>query len=323
MLFIGIDISKLKFDVSLLFPDLSYKHQCFENNTKGFKSLFTFIKTYKEEALFCMEATNIYWLPLAKYLHAKNKKVLVINPIKTNAFSKMEMNRNKTDKADSKCIARYLKHLASKKELDKYLFKPKSKNFEKLQYLNTRLEQLNKTLNQEQNRLEASFDKDVVRSITRTINNITKEINKIKLTISNIIIQDEYLNNQLQLLISIDGIGEKTAWAILAYIGDIIFYSSAKQITAYAGLNPRIEQSGTSINKSRLSKLGNKRLRKSLYMPALVAIRYNAKMLDLYERLLQRGKPKKVALCAVMRKLLVLSYGVLKSGKPFSFDYQN
>ena len=123
-------------------------------------------------------------------------------------------------------------------------------------------------------------------------------------------------------MISIPGIGEKTAWSILAYLGDISLFSNAKQVTSYAGINPKIEQSGTSINKSSLSKIGNKRLRKALYMPALTAAKHNPLMKDLYERLQQKGKPNKVALCAVMRKLLVLAYGVLKSGKAFDPCYQ-
>ena len=123
-------------------------------------------------------------------------------------------------------------------------------------------------------------------------------------------------------MISIDGIGERTAWSILAYIGDINFFSNAQQIASYAGLTPKIIQSGTSINKSSLSKLGHKRLRKSLYMPALVAIRFNPVLKGVYERLVAKGKPKKVAIVAVMRKLLIISYGVLKSEKAFDVNYQ-
>lgn len=124
-------------------------------------------------------------------------------------------------------------------------------------------------------------------------------------------------------LTSIIGLGDKTAWSILAYIGDISLFENAKQISSYAGLNPRIEQSGSSINRTRLSKMGNARLRKSLYMPALVAVRFNPIMIAFYTKLLAKGKPKKVALVAVMRKLLVLAYGVLKSGEKFDVNYQH
>ena len=116
--------------------------------------------------------------------------------------------------------------------------------------------------------------------------------------------------------------GERTAWSILAYIGDIEFFSNSKQIASYAGLTPKIIQSGTSINRSSLSKLGHKRLRKSLYMPALVAIRHNSSLKAVYDRLVNNGKPKKVAIVAVMRKLLILSYGVLKSKKRYDENYQ-
>ena len=152
---------------------------------------------------------------------------------------------------------------------------------------------------------------------------IDQQLLTVQKKIADIVKHNSQLDEQVQLITSIKGMGDKTAWAILAYIGDVCLFTNAKQISSYAGLNPSIEQSGTSINRSRLSKMGCTRLRKSLYMPALVAVRYNPLMMALYERLQAKGKPKKVALVAVMRKLLVLAYGVLKSGKPFDANYQN
>lgn len=320
MMFVGIDISKKTFDAAVL---VNNKYQCkkFDNDSKGFQAFFKWIKSFKQEAVFCMEATGIYGLKLAKYLHGKEKKIIVANPIKTHAFAKMEMSRNKTDKADAQSIARYCKHLYDKGEIDVNLFTPKSENFERLQYLNTRLEQLDKSRTQENNRLEVSTDKVIIGSIKSTIRHIDKQMVNIKKAIKGIVNDDDDLKQQVELLVSINGIGEKTAWSILAYLGDISLFDNAKQVTSYAGLNPRIEQSGTSVNKSSLSKMGSKRLRKALYMPAMVAVRYNPLMEDLYQRLLQKGKAKKVALCAVMRKLLVLSYGVLKSGVAFDPCY--
>jgi transposase len=321
MLYVGIDISKLSFDVAIL-NNGSYQNVQFDNNSEGFKALSKKVKLFKKEAVFCMEATGIYGLALAKYLFNKGEKVIVVNPIKTHAFVKMEMSRNKTDKADAQSIARYCKHLDDKGEITKSLFKPKGEAFEKLQFLITRLEQLDKIATQEKNRLDVSLDKEAVRSIKSVMAHIDKQIIKIKKVLKEIVKQDETLKQQVELLMSIQGIGEKTAWSILAYLGDISLFSNAKQVTSYAGINPKIEQSGTSINKSSLSKVGNKRLRKALYMPALTAAKHNPLMKDLYKRLQQKGKPNKVALCAVMRKLLVLAYGVLKSGKAFDPCYQ-
>jgi len=320
MIFVGIDISKKTFDVAVL-VDKNCHNKKFDNDSKGFKAFSKWVKSFHQKAIFCMEATGIYGLNLAKILHQKGEKIIVANPIKTHAFAKMEMSRNKTDKADAQSIARYCKHLYHKGEINKNLFTPKSEGFEKLQYFNTRLEQLDKNHTQEINRLEVNSDKIIIQSIKSMINHIEKQTAKIKKAIKEMVKKDEDLKQQVDLLISINGIGEKTAWSILAYLGDISLFGNARQVTSYAGLNPRVEQSGTSIDKSSLSKMGNKRLRKALYMPALVAVRHNPLMKKFYEKLLQKGKTKKVALCAVMRKLLVLSYGVLKSGQIFDPCY--
>ena len=320
MLSIGIDISKASFDVAFLKDD-KYQNKKFKNDLKGFKALTKWFKPIKEDKVFCMEATGIYGVMLAKYLHQLDQKVIVANPIKTNAFAKMEMVRNKTDKADAQSIARYCMHIIEKGELNKTLFSPKSEAFESLQYLVTRLEQLGKMRSGENNRLQASLNKATSKSIKTMLRAINKQMQLVEDKIKSLVDNDEQLKNQVKLLLSIDGIGNKTAWAIIAYMGDISLFDNAKQVTSFAGLNPKITQSGTSINKSSLSKMGHKKLRKSLYMPALVATRYNPLMLDLYERLQHKGKPKKVALCALMRKLLVISYGVLKSGQAFDVDY--
>ena len=322
MLFIGIDISKMTFDVAIRI-DGEYHNRCFNNELTGFSSLLTWVKSFKQRAYLCQEATGIYGLALAKYLHAQNQKIIVANPIKTHAFARMEMSRNKTDKADAMSIARYCQHLYDKGNIDKSLFIPKDKDFERLQFLVTRLDQLNKMRSQENNRRDVSLDKAAARSVNAMLLFIDKQTAQIKTTLATIVKKNKQLKSHVKLLSSIDGIGDKTAWSILAYIGDISLFENAKQISSYAGLNPRIEQSGSSIHRSSVSKMGCARLRKSLYMPALVAVRFNTLMKTFYEKLLAKGKAKKVALVAVMRKLLVIAYGVLKSGKPFDVNYQH
>lgn len=321
MLYIGIDISKNTFDVAVMIKD-SYKHKQFSNNLIGFKSLLKWEKSFKDSSLFCMEATGIYGLKLAKHLSQQHKKIIVANPLKTNHFAKMEMSRNKTDKADAMSISRYCKHLDDNGKVEKSLFVPKSEGYESLQYLNTRLEQLDKLKTQEQNRLGVSLNKVAQRSINVILSSLKNQIVMVKKEMSSIVKQDDNLKGQVSLLTSINGIGEKTAWSILAYLGDISLFSNASQVSSYVGLNPQIAQSGTSINKTSLSKMGNKYLRKSLYMPAIVATKYNPVLKDLYERILRKGNPKKLALCAVMRKLIVIAYGVLKSGEVFDPCYQ-
>jgi len=321
MIFIGIDISKLTFDAAYSFNS-RYGHKQFSNNPKGFETFCLWMNKSKKEVYTCLEATGIYSFDLAQYLSHKKINVMVVNPIITHAFFKMELNRNKTDKADAQLIARYCEHVVVTGGYEKKSYQPKGADYEAIQRLVTRCDQLEKSKTQENNRLEASANKQTSRSIKRLQKAIDNEIVRVKKEISDIVKNNQYLCQQVELLVSINGIGERTAWSILAYIGDINFFSNAKQIASYAGLTPKIIQSGTSIDKSSLSKLGHKRLRKSLYMPPLVAIRYNPILKVVYERLVNNGKPKKVAIVAVMRKLLILSYGVLKSEKPFDINYQ-
>ncbi len=320
MLFIGIDMSKLTFDVAYLFQG-KYVNIQFKNDLAGYKDFEKKLKTQSLEPVICIEATGVYSFGLATFLAEKSLKVIVVNPISTYAFSKMELSRNKTDKADAQLISRYCEHLSLSGEIDQLLYAPKSPGYEALQRLVTRLEQLEKSKTQEKNRLEASCNTHTTRSMKRLIHFINTEIKTTKATIVKLVNANEELMMQVNLLTSISGIGDRTAWSILAYIGDVSFFDNAKQVACYAGLTPKIFQSGTSVNKSSVSKLGHKRLRKSLYMPALVAIRHNPMMRQFYTRLVTNGKAKKVAIIAVMRKLLVIAYGVLKSKKPFDLDY--
>jgi transposase len=324
MICVGIDISKARFDCALFIEDVG-QNKSFVNDNKGFKALLKWLGAWgaTRDRVFCMEATGVYGVALAGYLHQLGEKVIVANPIKTHAFAKMQMMRNKTDQADAISIARYCQYIVAQGELDKNLFKPKSEAFAVLQALVTRLEQLGKQLSSENNRLPVSLNKIASKSIRAMIKSIKRQMLSLEREIKALVDGDPELNKQVRLLISINGIGNKSAWAILAYLGDASLFESAKQVASFAGLNPKITQSGSSINTSSLSKMGHKRLRKSLYMPALVAMRCNPLMRDLYNRLLAKGKPKKVALCAVMRKLLVVSYGVLKSGQLFDVNYAN
>ncbi len=126
------------------------------------------------------------------------------------------------------------------------------------------------------------------------------------------------LRQQRELLDSIPGIGETTATLLLAEVPDIKRYRSARQLAAFAGLVPRERQSGSSVKgRVRLSKIGNARLRKALYFPAITALRCSPFFQQWAEGLRQRGKSKMSVIGAVMRKLMHIAYGVLKSGRPF------
>jgi len=321
MLFFGIDISKLTFDVTIV-SEKKPRHKKYKNSPSGFEEFLSLIKSYKSKAYYCMEATGVYGMGLAQFLVKNKLKTIVANPYKIKNYSRMKMNRNKTDKADSLVIASYCKSLYLDETIENNIYKPKSKYYQRLQSLVTRLEQVKLLKTQEVNHLESTTDVVTVKFINMMIKQLNRQIKLVERAINDCVSKDKNLTKEVELLISIDGISYATAWAILAYLGDISLFENSGQVTSYVGINPCIEDSGTTLKKARLSKMGHKRLRKALYMPAIVAKKHNPILLEFYERLLAKGKPKKVALCAVMRKLLVLSFGVLKSGIEFDPNYR-
>jgi transposase len=124
------------------------------------------------------------------------------------------------------------------------------------------------------------------------------------------------LKEQSELLQTIPGIGKRTAHLLLAEI-EFKRYDSARQIAAQAGVTPRWRQSGTSLKQTALSKLGNARLRKALYFPAIVARQHNEIIREFASRLKKRGKTPMQIVCAAMRKLLHIAFGVLKHKRAF------
>ena len=147
---------------------------------------------------------------------------------------------------------------------------------------------------------------------------LSEEINSTRKEISNRINGDPELRAKKELLLTIPGIGEATIAQILAFISNIEDFKSAKQLAAFVGLNPKQRQSGTSVRGiTRLSKIGDARLRKTFYMPAVVAKRYNPIIKSFCDRLKGAGKPTMLIIGAAMRKLVHIIYGVLKFRKPF------
>jgi transposase len=189
----------------------------------------------------------------------------------------------------------------------------------KLQGYSRRLQVLEQMLTQEKNRLclfgdDREFKEDIESHITF----LGGQVALLKKRMHEHIQAHETLSKQHKLLDSIVGIGEKTAAIILAEIGPIEMFSSARQLAAFARLTPREFTSGSSVNgKTRLCKIGNPRLRKALFFPALSTIRHSPELRAFREGLIAKGKNKMEAVGTVMHKLIRIVYGVLKSGQPF------
>ena len=308
---LGVDISKLTFDVALL-NDNKVQVKKFTNTSKGFSELKQWLKNKEiDTAHACMEATGGYESKLAQYLYDNNFKVSVINPARIKGFSMSKLSRVKTDKADSKLIARFCQAMQPD------LWQPTPKHIEELQQWVRRLDSLIANKTQENNRLDGASEV-VAINISTHIEFIDKQIKEVEEIISNHIKGHKDLNDKSKLLDSIPGIGEKTIGVILAFLS-VENFNSAKQVAAFVGLNPRPKQSGSSVlGVGRISKTGDADLRKAFFMPAVVSLRFNPVVKDFADRLSGTGKAKMVVVIAAMRKLIHIIYGVLKNETPFN-----
>lgn len=294
---VGIDIAKLTFVAAILIKGCEHIKE-FSHVGLGFSESTTWLTSFTTGDLhFCMESTGKYGNSLALHLYTAGHDVSLVNPGRIKYFMKRQLIRNKTDKADAKSIRLYGEMFSPS------LWQPLPENIEVLRALNRRADTLKKILTQEKNRLE-NTEESVHQNIQAHIDYIQTALEEIESKISSHINNDENLKHNASLLKTILGIGDKTISTVLSHFHDIDKFEHPKQMAAFIGLNPSQSQSGTSLNSSRLSKVGNARLRAAFFMPALVAIRYNRTLKAFYEKLVEKGKPKKVALCAVMRKLV-------------------
>jgi transposase len=309
---LGLDISKQNFDAALLDPSrpaAKPRHKAFPNSPAGFERLQEWLGDAQVHA--CLEATNTYGDALARFLHQQGHTVSVVNPAQIKAFAGTQLSRTKTDKADAHRIAQFCQMHQPP------AWTPPTPEASTLQALVRRLETLQEMRQMEANRLDTSSA--VIRDeIQEHVLYLDAQIKKTERAIKDHIGNHPTLREQRDLLVSIPGIADTTAAAILSELLDVSQFTEARQVAAFAGLVPRLRQSGSSVRgRSSLSKVGSPRLRKSLYFPAMAALRFNPAIRALGDRMKASGKCKMVILGAAMRKLLCLAFGVLKSGKPF------
>lgn len=316
-MFLGIDVSKTTLDAALLSEDHQTRkprHKVFANSAQGHQQLLAWLTDNGAPVVHaCLEATGTWADAVALALHEAGHIVSLVNPALIRAFGQSQLKRTKTDKADAQLIAHFCQlHQPP-------TWTPPAPAIRELQALVRRLESLDEMRLMEENRLTSGVTCAAVRaSLEEHIEYLQEQIAKTRRQIQDHIDQHPDLKQQSQLLASIPGIGAATAALLLAEIGDFNNFGSARQVAAFAGLVPRIRQSGSSVRgKSRLSKVGSSRLRKSLYFPAMAALRFNPLIRALGLRLAAQGKSNMLILGAAMRKLLHLAYGVLKSGQPF------
>jgi len=314
---VGMDVSKHSLDVVLLHPEQKH-YQVVENNLAGFEYLSSWLQAKGcEQVHICLEATGQYGYAAAEYLYLCGYDVSIVNPARIKAYATSRLKRNKTDKADALLIAEF----CQKEKIA--LWSPPKPVFKALKDMVHCLDDLKAMRQQERNRMEFMASDPLVESMRlEHLTWLDEKIKTLRAAIHKHIQQDPQLKHHSALLISIPGIGELTAARLLAEIRDFHEFRNARQLTAYAGLNPRQYQSGSSVyRKSRLSKTGNGNLRHALYLPAIVAKNHNPIIRAFCQRLTDRGLSKMAVVGAAMRKLLVLAYGVIKTDSTFNPEF--
>jgi transposase len=309
---LGIDVAKAKLDCALRLPDGKYRNKVVDNNGKGFETLRAWlVKHSAVTAHVCMEATGVYWEAVAEYLAAQGMIVSVVNPAQIKAFGASRMVRTKTDKVDAQLIA------AFGCERRPEPWQAPSPSEQALRAMVLRLEALQGMRTQESNRLEVAREA-VKAGIQSHIAWLDTEIKALIVAIRDHMDGDPDLKGKQALLDSIPGLGERTIATLLSFYANLDRFGNARQAVAFAGLDPRQHESGSSVKgKPRMSKVGHAFLRKALYMPAMVTLYRTTWGKRFRDRLAVAGKPPKLMIGAMMRKLVHVAFGVLKSGKMF------
>ena len=312
--YFGIDISQKVFDVTN--SDGNYYQ--FKNNELGFKK---FSKLLDFNSYCVMEATGYYHYQLAYYLLETGFKVSVENPLSVKRYIQMRLSKLKTDKSDSKLICEYAMHVELK------LWKGNSKEVQECLQITRALWVYTKQRTMLKNKLHGESvlgepSKIVVRSLKRSLKQLDKTMQALEERLL-FLVKDTH-KDLFTRITTIPGIGRKTAIMLIVLTGGFERFSSASELCSYAGLTPMIRQSGSSVKgRPRISKMGNQKLRNLLFMCSFTACKYNKACRDLYERIVAKGKSKKLALIAVCNKLLKQAFAIAKSGLIFDATYKS
>lgn len=316
---LGIDVSKAKLDCMLLDTHRGKrKAKSVNNNRAGVAALLEWCvknEAMPQELLAVLEPTGVYHEAAALALVDAQCQVALVNPLHLRRFAQSLGVVSKTDALDSAMLARF------GQERRPARWVPPSQAVRHLHSLLSRCDALHTDLQREQNRQSqaelSQAPELVLESLKQSIEHLQNQLEQLKKSIDQHIDGDSGLREKRDLLRTIPGVGAGVAHRFTALLGDARFHS-AEQLAAYLGLVPMEWESGSSVrSRPRLSKRGPSAIRGLIYLPAIVAKRWNPHVKAVYERLLAKGKCKMAAIGAAMRKLVHLCFGVVKSGKPY------
>jgi len=289
----------------------------FGNDAGGHDEL---LKWIGKAGRVCVEATGVYHLQLALKLAAAGVEVMVINPRVAKDFGRALANRSKTDQVDAWTLLEYIRRM------EFVPWKAPTAAVQELREMGRRLSELVQAGADEKNRLHAksaaAISVIVINDVKAHVAQIEKRIKQIEKAAAVVIRGDGDLSEQFGILTKIPGVAQRSAILLLTELAVLDPTMTVKQIVGHAGLDPREYESGTSVQKpSRISKVGNARLRAILYMNAITAIRHDRGARLFFAQLLVRGKKRMQAIVAVMRKLLHGIWIVLQRRVPFDSSF--
>jgi transposase len=313
VVFCGVDVSAATLAVAVQVEDQLVEQRELANTASGHKTLIAWLRRRKLPVRVALEATGIYSLDLALALDAaEDIEVAVLNPKAVNRFAQT-LRRSKTDKADAQALAEYSRRMPF------LAWRAPGREGLRLRTISRHIDGLTVQHTREKNRLHAAegsaaTPRCVIQDLKRSLAALGRRIVRLRREAVALVRADAAMSQRFELLIGMPGIAEISALQLLGELAPLSEEMSVRQWVAHSGLDPAHEVSGSSVHRpSRISRAGNRHLRRALYMPALVAVQRDPHMRAFYQLLQTRHKAKLQALIAVARKMLHAIYGIFKS----------
>jgi transposase len=316
---IGIDVGKWRVDVAYCDESNAWTLNSYEQSESGYAALLSLVSD--KATWFVMEATGSYFLHLANYLTAKGYRVAVLNPKVIHHYGKMRLSRGKTDKQDAQLIARY--GMDYEKELtDWQLAAPVIVELQQLQSFLSLLKTQHTMTRNHREALSQHPNQQalLLAELDGALNEFKQRITRLENEIERLVLAN--WQNLYQRLLTIKGIGNHTATALLVITHGFTRFVEVKTFLSYCGLAPKPFESGTSVKaRASISKMGSSRIRQLLYLCAWTAKRLNKPCETLYQRLKAKGKPEKVIKIAIAHKLLRQVFAIALSQQEFDASF--
>jgi transposase len=314
--FAGIDVGAAELVLLIRKNAVSMKAQAFANTRTDRQRLLKRLSRFPGVTV-CLEATGVYHVDLALALADAGVRLMVLNPKSSHNFAKVLLKNSKTDAVDADTLAQYAERMPYQPWV-----RPANEALA-LRAFARRINAITKDKAAAKNQLHAlSFSREtpkgVLRDLKLAIVQMEKRVLRLSAEAKTFVLAHPTLAHPFVLLLTVKGIGDASAIALLGELMLLPAGLSHKQWVKYAGLDPRHFKSGTSVEKrARISKAGNRYIRQALYMPALSAKDHDPHVKGFFDHLVANGKTPLQGVCAVMRKLLHAIHGMFNNNQPF------